>query len=349
MKRSTTAHGLALLCAATLAAPTAWARTKIRTTLTPTPVGADAKGRATLALRSASDGKFDVVGRRVDADAVYQVIVGGVRVADLATAGGGNGKARFRTRPRSRHDVPLGFDPRNQTLVIRDAAGDDVLATTFPDDSVAGAIVCCIPDDSGAECEDRTADECAAAGGTVAAGATSCLPNPCADATPVEDENDVVCCIPDDSGPECEDRTQAECLAAGGTVVAGTSCDPNPCAPTPPAAGEGACCLADHGGDGLAECEDLSPDACTAVGGTVADAPSCSPDPCNASGATPPADEIACCVPSATDGSDCEMLAADACTTAGGTPATSATCDPDPCGRNSNRGSGGGDESAGHA
>ena len=143
--------------------------------------------------------------------------------------------------------------------------------------------MCCIPDDSGPECEDRTADECAAQGGTVVAGATSCLPNPCDGAPPVG--QDIVCCLPDDSGAECEDRTQAECLAGGGVVVNATSCDPNPCAAIPPADPDVVCCLPDNGGDGTPECEDLTADACVAAGGTVSDATSCTPDPCG--GTTP--------------------------------------------------------------
>jgi hypothetical protein len=42
-------------------------------------------------------------------------------------------------------------------------------------------VVCCLPDNGGdgvPECEDRTAEECAAAGGTVST-ATSCTPDPC--------------------------------------------------------------------------------------------------------------------------------------------------------------------------
>jgi hypothetical protein len=331
------------------------AKSHVRTNLTPTGADADASGRATLALKSASDGKFEIAVRHLDRDTTYEVIVGGVRVADLVTTGGGNGKVRFRSRPRNDRDVALGFDPRNATVVVRSAAGDDVLATTFPDDAPAndGDVVCCIPDDSGPECEDRTADECAAQGGTVVAGATSCLPNPCEGATPVGDDGDIVCCIPDDSGAECEDRTQTECLAAGGTVVAAKCCDPNPCAAVPPTGGEIVCCLPDNGGDGANECEDLSADACTAAGGTVSDATSCTPDPCNTG--TPPADEIACCVPSATDVVECETLTADACAAAGGSAAPTATCTPDPCGGTSGGdgsggqgGPGGGDDPSGH-
>ena len=69
-------------------------------------------------------------------------------------------------------------------MVVRDDAGEDVL---LPADSVdPGEVACCLPggDESGeVECEDRTADECTAAGGTVATAAT-CLPNPCEAAPP---------------------------------------------------------------------------------------------------------------------------------------------------------------------
>jgi hypothetical protein len=318
----------AVLAVAALQGPAHADKLKVRQDLAATPAGADARGRARLVLVSASNGKFEVIVQRLDPDATYQLIVGGVHVADIVTSGGGNGRARFRTQPRSSRDLPLGFDPRGATLVVRSATGDDVLASAFPEEPADGKVVCCIPDDEGAECEDRTADECAAAGGTVPAGATSCLPNPCEGAPPVAEE--IVCCVPDDGGAECEDRTQNECLAEGGMVVDATSCTPDPCAATPPAGGEIVCCLPDSGGDGENECEDLTADACTTAGGMVSDATSCSPDPCNV---TPPAaEEIACCVPGSTEGAECEMLTTDDCTAQGGSPASAATCDPDPCG-----------------
>ena len=280
-----TIAALAIVCAGMLLTRDAGARTRVRAALAPTTAAAAASCLAKLELKSTSEGQFEIKVRHLDPDAVYEVIVGGVRVADLATSGGGSGKVRFRTRPRSAHDLPLGFDPRDATVVVRSAAGDDVLASTFPDDDPTndGDVVCCIPDDSGPECEDRTADACAAQGGTAVAGATSCLPNPCAGATPVD--SDVVCCLPDDAGAECEDRTQTDCLAGGGMVVNATSCDPNPCAAVPPVADEIVCCLPDRGGDGLDECEDLTADACVAAGGAVSTATSCTPDPCGA--ATP--------------------------------------------------------------
>jgi hypothetical protein len=255
----------------------------VREVLSQTAADGDAAGRARLTLSTSSEGRFEIIVRGLDPDASYEVVVRDVRVATLTTTSRGRARVRFRTRPRG-SDLALGFDPRGAAVVVRKTNGDDVLVSSFPDvaSGDAGDVVCCLSDDSGPECEDRTPAECAAQGGAVVAGATSCLPNPCAGASPVDDEGDTICCLPDDSGTECEDRTQAECLGAGGSVVNATSCTPNPCAPTPPTGGEIICCLPDNGGDGAMECEDLSADACTAAGGTVSTATSCTPDPCAA-------------------------------------------------------------------
>jgi hypothetical protein len=295
------AAGLAaLLVVAAAQAPADARKVKVNQPLVPSGADADARGLARLVLLSASEGTFEVRVRRLARNASYQLIVDGTHVADIVTHGGGGGRERLGTRARSSHDRVLGFDPRGATIVVRSAGGEDVLRTDFPDDQPNddGGVVCCIPDDKGPECEDRTPDECAAQGGTVIANATSCLPNPCEGAPPVDDA--IICCVPDDSGPECEDRTQSECLAAGGTVVDATACTPNACAPTPPADREIVCCLPDDGGDRMNECEDRTAAACTAAGGTVSNAASCTPDPCNAN--PPPAGEIACCVPSSARG-----------------------------------------------
>ena len=139
-------------------------------------------------------------------------------------------------------------------------------------------MICCVPDDSGPECEDRTSEECAAEGGTVST-ATSCLPDPCAGVTPPAG-SDVICCIPDDSGPECEDRTPAECAAEGGLVVEAGSCDPNPCGSVaPPADADIQCCLPDDSGP---ECEDRTPAECAVDGGVNLGAGMCTPDSCAA-------------------------------------------------------------------
>ncbi len=281
----TTSHrtlvwGAALMVLATTA-PIEAATLRAKGVLTPTGIDADARGRTKLTVSSSSEGKFEIVAQRLDRDAAYDLIVGGVRVAGLRSTGSGSAKARFSTRVRGR-DLPLGFDPRATTVVLRGAAGDvlvGVIADPVPGDD--GDVVCCIPDDSGPECEDRTPAECAAQGGVEIPGAGSCLPNPCADVPPPVGQ-EIVCCLPDDSGPECEDRTSSQCLGAGGVVVSATSCATNPCAATPSPAGDVICCLPDRGGDGANECEDLSPEACTTAGGTASSATSCTPDPCNA-------------------------------------------------------------------
>ena len=281
--------GLAAAALIILATGPVWARgTRVKQDLSGTAVDANARGTVKLKLKGTSNGTFEVVVKKLDRDSVYDVIVGGVRVATLATSGGGNGKVRFRSLPRSSRDELLGFDPRGEHVTVRNEDGQDVLEGTLAEDGSPddGDIICCIPDDDGegsVECEDRTPAECSAAGGT-ATTATSCLPDPCGAVPPAG--RDIVCCIPDDSGPECEDRTQAECTAAGGTVVEAASCDPNPCATTPPPTDEIVCCVPDDRGD---ECEVLTPARCTERNGTASTATSCLPDPC--AGATASADD----------------------------------------------------------
>ena len=120
----------------------------------------------------------------------------------------------------------------------------------------------------------------------------------------------------DDDGPECEEKSAAECSASGGVNMGAGSCDPNPCAPTPP--GIVTCCVPedDQGEqedeDETArshrresrpvafrradrdeqegepeheppECERLTTADCTDEGGTVSSAASCEPNPCVAS------------------------------------------------------------------
>jgi hypothetical protein len=248
---------------------------RIKQPLTPV-ADADARGSARLILKTSDNGRFELQVRNLDANTTYEILVGGVKVGTLSTTGGGSGSLRFRSQPHG-HDVLLGFDPRGQIVTVRSAAGADVLVGTVPAGSTGsapGQVVCCVPDDRGSECEDRTADECAAQGGTVST-ATSCLPNPCADAPPVS--ADVVCCLPDDSGAECEDRTAAECAAQGGLAVEATSCNPNPCAATPPTDANTRCCLPDDGGT---QCEDRTPAQCIARGGIDMGPGSCAPNPC---------------------------------------------------------------------
>jgi hypothetical protein len=223
----------------------------------------DAEGRARLHMRGPSDGRFDVRVKRLEDNSSYQLVVDGVHVGDVHTSTGGSGKVRFRSRTTSSSSY-LGFDPRGAAIVVRGSTGDDVLAVSMSDNSSTGDIACCIPDDSGPHCEDRTPAECAAQGGT-ASTATSCLPNPCGNSSSTPNDSDIVCCLPDDSGPECEDRTSAECSLQGGVVVAANSCTlESPCAAIPSADSDIACCLPDNSGT---ECEDRTPSECTALGG----------------------------------------------------------------------------------
>jgi hypothetical protein len=249
---------------------------KDSTLLTATGVDADARGKVQASVKD-DDARFVVSTAHLGRNATYEVIVGGVKVASFVTSGGGSGKIRLRTHPRGR-DGLLGFDPRSADVVIRDAGGHDVLLGTVAGDdgSNDADVICCVPDDDGTECEDRTPDECVARGGTVST-ATSCVPNPCDGATPPAG-GDILCCLPDDSGAECEDRTTAECAAQGGTVVQATSCSPNPCAAVPPADPDVRCCLPDDSGT---ECEDRTADECAAEGGVDRGVGVCAPDSCD--------------------------------------------------------------------
>jgi hypothetical protein len=256
---------------------------RVKQDLSPTGADPDARGKLRFLLKGPADGRLVIRIGRLARRSGFEVLADGVKVGALTTTGGGSGRLRFRSDP-GEHDLLLGFDPRGRSLVVRNEDGDDVLAVTVTDDSIdPDEIACCIPDDDGSECEDRTAAECEAAGGTITE-SSSCLPNPCPGA-PGPDDADVVCCIPDDSGPECEDRTVADCAAQGGTVVDATSCAPDPCAGTPPADDEIACCVPHDTPGEPDECETETPTTCTALGGTPADATICQPDTCGGSDA----------------------------------------------------------------
>lgn len=252
---------------------------KVKTSLAPTASAPDAKGKATAVVRNATNGRFEVKVQKLAPNTSYDVVVGGVKVTTITTKNNGSAKVRFASAPKN-DDVLLGFDPRGAAVEVRGASGDDVLTGNLPadpNDFDGSDIACCIPDDSGMECEDRTEAECVAQGGTVT-GATSCLPNPCGETPPAD--LDVVCCLPDDSGPECEDRTQAECAAQGGTVVEATSCLPeNPCQAAPlPGDADVQCCLPDDSG---VECEDRTAAECDAQGGINKGAGMCTATSCD--------------------------------------------------------------------
>ncbi len=217
------------LFAIALACSLASAKEKVKTDLMP-GTDADAQGQVRVMVRSATDGRFELRVRNLDPNSTFDVLVSGVKVGTVTTSGKGAGNSRFRSRPHG-HDQLLGFDPRGTTVALQNAAGDEVLRGMVPAGTTSGLsngkIACCIPDDSGTECDDRTPDECTARGGSPST-ASTCLPNPCGATTPSLDTK-VVCCIPDDGAPECEDRTADQCAARGGIVVTATSCTPNPC------------------------------------------------------------------------------------------------------------------------
>ncbi len=294
--------------------------------LTATSADPDARGKV-KATAKGDDGRFELSASRLARKATFEVVVGGVKIATFTTSGGGSGRTRLRTQPRGRDGV-LGFDPRGVAVVVRSqATGQDVLfgsVTVASTSGTAGDVICCVPDDDGTECEDRTPAQCAAQGGTVSA-ATSCVPNPCAGGAPPAG-GDIVCCIPDDSGTECEDRTLAECAAQSGTAVQATACAPNPCSAVPSADPDIQCCLPRDDGH---ECEDRTPAECAAQGGTDMGPGTCTPDPCGSLG--PPAGaDVRCCLPD-DGGTECEDRTAAACTAEGGVNRGVGACAPDSC------------------
>ena len=237
----------------------------IKQTLVSTGGDPDATGKATTSVRKISkkygglEVRLRVEVRKLD-QGTYDVSLDGVRIGQLVTGKRGTGKAEFRT-PRlgnassnsngnsnsnsnanantnsnsdsnsgSKKQI-LGIDPRGLVVVVSRPGEPALLQLAIDTANLDPSKVrCCVPDDSGPECEDRTPAECVAEGG-VDMGAGSCAPNPCA---VVSGSETVRCCVPDDSGPSCEDRTAVECAAAQGINIGGGSCLPNPCAGTAP-------------------------------------------------------------------------------------------------------------------
>jgi len=286
----------AIVMAGTMAvapASPAAAASHVTQPLTATAHAPNARGRATLALGSASKGRLRIVTRGLAPASRFDLVIGAIKVGTLTTDAGGTGRAKLGTRPRAGEGL-LGVDPRGQTIAVRDDRGENDLEGDMPADAQDPfAVACCLPEGGGAECDDRTPAACTAAGGTVAP-AGSCIPDPCG-AAPPGGEDSVVCCVAagaagafsdDDPGIECEGRmTTAECAGAGGTVVQAPSCDPDPCAPASPHE-VGACCVPDGG---ETECELLTPDHCAARHGAPRAAVSCDPSPCGSGGDSPTA------------------------------------------------------------
>jgi len=323
--RLATAAAVALAMGATAV----HARPKVRAVerLTATATDPDARGRARLVLKSDGDGRLRIAVRGLTRDASYDVVIDGVRVAALATNGGGAGRVRFSTDPRGR-DVLLGVDPRGKTVVIRDAAGTDVLAGTI-DDGVddPAAVACCFAraddddssddgsddedgedagkadtrrhdgDDHGGKsgkCLDLTPEQCTSEGGTVAA-ADSCIPDPCGDVA------EVICCLPHASPDGAFLRDD------DGRDDDGSSDD------------DGECNVG---------CKGTTATECAEAGGTVVEADSCHPNPCEP---VPPADVVACCLADEGKGSICQEVNAESCEALGGRITEFERCEGDPC------------------
>jgi hypothetical protein len=272
-----------LVLALALTAPNAASASAVKQSLRPTGVDANAQGVAMASIHAKRNrGKFRVMGRNLKPGTTYGISVAGVRIGSLTTGAGGSGGARF-SSPQHGSDQLLGVDPRGKLVEVSDDQGEDVLENEMPDDTEdQGDVQCCLADDDGSECEETTADECTAKGGTNM-GAGTCFPNPCPTTPPT---SDIRCCSPDDNGPECEEESPGECSASGGVNMGAGSCDPNPCAPTQP--GIVTCCVpeGDQGeqegetGPAQPECQQLTTADCTDEGGKVSSAASCSPNPC---------------------------------------------------------------------
>ena len=288
--------------------------THVKQNLTATSTAPNAHGKAKLVVHGSKKGKFTIIATHLQGGKQYDVVVGGIKVGQMQTNTGGSGIVHFSTTPGSK-DTLLGFDPRGAVVSVRaDDTGDDDLVGNMPDDNNGTLIACCLPqgdnsqgDEQGGsqgntECEELTAAECMAEGGTpgipagtAAAGmpagtAASCLPNPCSTTPPPGGR--VVCCTnatgDDESEAQCtEVATQADCAEMNGSVVQATSCDADPCA-APPPTNLTACCVT-HSDDGETEteCEVLSSSTCTALSGMPVSGTTCEPNPCPTPSGTP--------------------------------------------------------------
>jgi hypothetical protein len=270
-----------------LGTPAAQARPKVRAVarLAAAEGAPDARGRARLVLRSDEQGRLRIAVRGLLPHAPYDVVIGDVRVAALDTNGSGGGRVRLSTDPRGR-DALLGVDPRGKTVVIRNAAGADVLAGEIdggPDDPAA--VACCLARSEDDGSDDDGSDDDGSEDG------------------PGEDDGK-----PEvrrhgrhgeGGGEKCLDLTPEQCAAEGGVAAAADSCIPNPCGDAPVADGV-VCCLShaspdgaflrdadsDDGSDDESDdgchvgCKDIPAAACAEKGGTVVEADTCDPNPC---------------------------------------------------------------------
>src|SRR6185503_19704498 len=61
-----------------------------------------ARGKASVSLKKADDGKFEVKVQKLAGNADYDLLVGGIKVATLHTSKGGSATAKFASRPRGK-------------------------------------------------------------------------------------------------------------------------------------------------------------------------------------------------------------------------------------------------------
>ena len=264
-------------------APCSASARSVKQSLRPTGVEANAQGVAAASIHvKANRGKFRVNARHLKPGTTFGISVAGSRIGSLTTNAAGSGTARFSSSPRGTTQF-LGVDPRGKLVEVSDDQGEDVLENEMPDDNEdQGDVQCCLADDDGTECEETTADECTAEGGTNM-GTGTCFPNPCPTTQP---SPDIQCCRPNEDGPECEEESAAECSADGGVNLGTGSCEPNPCASTPPNVVR--CCISqgdqgDQEGEPQTEppeCEQLTAADCSGEGGTAMGTGSCEPNPC---------------------------------------------------------------------
>src|SRR5207244_1249528 len=80
-----------------------------------------ARGRATVVVRRLRDGldpTLAVVVRKLRPSTTYDVTADGTAIGTVTTDAAGNGRARFRSRPRGQ-DQALGVDPRGKTIGVQ--------------------------------------------------------------------------------------------------------------------------------------------------------------------------------------------------------------------------------------
>jgi hypothetical protein len=228
---------------------------RTRARMHPTGVEPRARGLAVLVTRRRAgrvEGKLELALRRLQRATDYDVILGDLRIGSFTTRRAGTARVRFRTQPR-RGEQLLGSDPRGHLLLVRDAAGRDVLAGRMPGEAPAEPTVRCCLADTG--CTEVPAAECAARGGNDL-GAGSCLPDPCT--PPPLPEPPVTCCLGGAAAARCEQLAPSACAAQAGTALTVASCTPDPCQPAQPPEDEEdiRCCVPD--GFGEFDCEELT-------------------------------------------------------------------------------------------